>query len=250
MYYGTVTGTGHRVRSVQYDLCLNNYRYLLADKEVANRMRVLKWKESVLGSESDLPWQNVCSSKKIPFFHKAYFDENLQAFAHNMQYNSDLDLEDRKFSFSSGSKNADRIGNAMFRLKTYLCRDHWSRFNIVGQQYAYYHEEDESSFQLVDTARTTRPMYGRGRGRGGFRGRYRRKDPLSSWLVLRNRKFVTIFYGSISDFWQGPVPTLTSSGSYFWQVPVPTFDKFRFLPLASSGSSSVSGSSSGSVYRP
>jgi hypothetical protein len=59
---------------------------------------------------------------------------------------------------------------------------------IVGQQYAYYHEEDESSFQLVDTARTTRPMYGRGRGRGGFRGRYRREDLLSTLLpVLRIR---------------------------------------------------------------
>ncbi len=110
--------------------------------------------------------------------------------------------------------------------------DPWSWFDIVGQQYAYYHEEDESSFQLVDTARTTRPMYGRGRGRGGFRGRYRKEDLLSTWLVLRNRKFVTIFYDSISDFWQGLVPT---------------FDKYLFLPLASSGSSSVSGSSSGSV---
>ena len=42
-----------------------------------------------------------------------------------------------------------------------------------GTQYAYYHEEDESSFQLVDTSRTLRPMYGRGRfqrGRGNFRG--------------------------------------------------------------------------------
>jgi len=41
-----------------------------------------------------------------------------------------------------------------------------------GQQYAYYHDEDEASFQLVDTGKTTRPMYGRGRGRGGFRGRW------------------------------------------------------------------------------
>ncbi|XP_071106737.1 eukaryotic translation initiation factor 3 subunit D-like [Haliotis cracherodii] len=32
-----------------------------------------------------------------------------------------------------------------------------------GSQYAYYHDEDESSYQLVDTARVQRPMYQRGR---------------------------------------------------------------------------------------
>nr|ALS04678.1 hypothetical protein [Pseudodiaptomus poplesia] len=46
-----------------------------------------------------------------------------------------------------------------------------------GQQYSYYHEEDESSFQLVDTARVTKPMYGRGRGRGNFRGRWNSFKP-------------------------------------------------------------------------
>ena len=48
-----------------------------------------------------------------------------------------------------------------------------SQFGAGGTQYAYYHEEDENSFQLVDTSRTLRPMYGRGRyfrGRGNFRG--------------------------------------------------------------------------------
>lgn len=32
-----------------------------------------------------------------------------------------------------------------------------------GSQYAYLHDEEENSFQLVDTARTPRPMYARGR---------------------------------------------------------------------------------------
>jgi len=44
---------------------------------------------------------------------------------------------------------------------------------VLEEQYSYYYEEDESSFQLVDTSRTLRPMYGRGRfqrGRGNFRG--------------------------------------------------------------------------------
>ena len=50
-----------------------------------------------------------------------------------------------------------------------------SQFGAGGTTYAYYHEEDENSFQLVDTSRTLRPMYGRGSrffrgGRGNFRG--------------------------------------------------------------------------------
>lgn len=46
-----------------------------------------------------------------------------------------------------------------------------SAIGAGGTQYAYYHEEDESSFQLVDTSRSLRPMYGRGRFfRGGVRG--------------------------------------------------------------------------------
>ena len=32
-----------------------------------------------------------------------------------------------------------------------------------GSQYAYLHDEEENSFQLVDTTRTPRPMYARGR---------------------------------------------------------------------------------------
>merc|ERR1712242_276002 len=47
-----------------------------------------------------------------------------------------------------------------------------------GSQYSYYHEEDESSFQLVDTSRSTKPMYGRGRGRGNFRGRWNSMKPV------------------------------------------------------------------------
>lgn len=52
-----------------------------------------------------------------------------------------------------------------------------SQVGAGGTQYAYYHEEDEASFQLVDSAKQTKPMYGRGRffrgGRGGFRGGFR-----------------------------------------------------------------------------
>lgn len=34
-----------------------------------------------------------------------------------------------------------------------------------GSQYAYYHEEDESSFHLVDTSRPQKPIYMRNRNR-------------------------------------------------------------------------------------
>lgn len=49
----------------------------------------------------------------------------------------------------------------------------------AGSQYAYYHDEDESTFHLVDTTRVQKPPYQRGRfranqrnlrGRGGRSG--------------------------------------------------------------------------------
>jgi translation initiation factor 3 subunit D len=35
----------------------------------------------------------------------------------------------------------------------------------VANPYSYYHDEDEGSFQLVDTARMQKPIYQRGRVR-------------------------------------------------------------------------------------
>jgi len=40
-----------------------------------------------------------------------------------------------------------------------------SQFGGVANPYSYYHEEDESSFQLVDTSRLQKPIYQRGRVR-------------------------------------------------------------------------------------
>ncbi|XP_064617804.1 eukaryotic translation initiation factor 3 subunit D-like [Liolophura sinensis] len=66
--------------------------------------------------------------------------------------------------FSKG----DRLGKvsdwtgATYQDKRYLGKYN-SAFGGSGSQYAYYHEEDESSFQLVDTARTQKPLYQRGR---------------------------------------------------------------------------------------
>lgn len=36
----------------------------------------------------------------------------------------------------------------------------------AGSSYAYYHDEDESTFHLVDTTRVQKPPYQRGRARG------------------------------------------------------------------------------------
>lgn len=50
----------------------------------------------------------------------------------------------------------------------------------TGNQYAYYHDEDESTFHLVDTARVQKPIYQRGRFRGN----------------MRNLRFVSLIYRS------------------------------------------------------
>ncbi|XP_014246561.1 eukaryotic translation initiation factor 3 subunit D [Cimex lectularius] len=83
--------------------------------------------------------------------------------------------------FSKG----DRLGKisdwtgATFQDKKYTSK-YQSQFG-AGSQYAYYHEEDESSFHLVDTTRVQKPPYQRGRfrqmqrnlrGRGGQRAGY------------------------------------------------------------------------------
>ena len=55
----------------------------------------------------------------------------------------------------------------LIHLVLYLCivDKYSSQFGGTTNQYAYYHEEDESSFQLVDTARIQKPPYQRGRNR-------------------------------------------------------------------------------------
>ncbi len=45
----------------------------------------------------------------------------------------------------------------------YFADKYNSQFGSVVNQYAYYHDEDESTFQLVDTARIQKPIYQRGR---------------------------------------------------------------------------------------
>lgn len=38
-------------------------------------------------------------------------------------------------------------------------------YGLGGQTYLYYHEEDESSFQLVDTTKVQKPLHQKGRPR-------------------------------------------------------------------------------------
>lgn len=62
-----------------------------------------------------------------------------------------------------GSKILDIFSNRSFvHLDKYQ-----SQFGAGNQMFSYYHEEDESSFQLVDTSRPQRPLYQRNRNRFG-----------------------------------------------------------------------------------
>lgn len=52
----------------------------------------------------------------------------------------------------------------MYSSECFYCTGKYSSaFGGLGSQYAYYHEEDENSFQLVDTAKVQKPVYQRGR---------------------------------------------------------------------------------------
>lgn len=46
---------------------------------------------------------------------------------------------------------------------SYCADKYTSQFGGMTNQYAYYHEDDESTFQLVDTAKPQKPVYQRGR---------------------------------------------------------------------------------------
>lgn len=64
-------------------------------------------------------------------------------------------------------KISDWTGSAQTD-KKYNNNKYQSQFGS-GSQYAYYHDEDETTFHLVDTARVQKPPHQRGRFRGGNR---------------------------------------------------------------------------------
>ncbi|CAG0888523.1 unnamed protein product [Darwinula stevensoni] len=87
--------------------------------------------------------------------------------------------------FSKG----DRLGKVSdWYGATYQDRKYANKYQSsfgAGSQYAYYHEEDESSFQLVDTTRVQKPLYQRGRymrGRGGRNQRGQQRQQQSQVL--------------------------------------------------------------------
>lgn len=55
----------------------------------------------------------------------------------------------------------------LFNVSSVLLDKYQSQFGTGNQMFSYYHEEDESSFQLVDTSRPQRPLYQRNRNRFG-----------------------------------------------------------------------------------
>lgn len=74
----------------------------------------------------------------------------------------------KKMPYQPFSKS-DRLGKvADWTGATYQDRRYANKYVSqfgTGSQYAYYHEEDESTFQLVDTARVHKPLHQRGRFR-------------------------------------------------------------------------------------
>nr|CAD7412179.1 unnamed protein product [Timema cristinae] len=104
--------------------------------------------------------------------------------------------------FSKG----DRLGKisdwtgAAFQDKKYTNK-YQSQFGSGGQ-YAYYHDEDESTFHLVDTTRVQKPPYQRGRfrqnqrnmrGRGGQRGGHQNQlQLLGKGLKMRDRTLMIL----------------------------------------------------------
>jgi len=88
---------------------------------------------------------------------------------------------------------SDRLGKVSdwtgvtYQDRRYVAK-YQSQYGAGGTQYAYYHDEDETSFQLVDTAKAVKPLYGRGRGfrgRGNFRGRWNNRPTTANNAQLQ-----------------------------------------------------------------
>lgn len=75
---------------------------------------------------------------------------------------------DKKYT----SKNENFVSGLELGIKEFLFSfldKYASQFGGAGSHYAYYHEEDETTFHLVDTARIQKPPHQRGRFRGNLR---------------------------------------------------------------------------------
>ncbi|EGW13968.1 Eukaryotic translation initiation factor 3 subunit D [Cricetulus griseus] len=91
--------------------------------------------------------------------------------------------------FSKG----DRLGKvADWTGATYQDKRYTNKYSSQfggGSQYAYFHEEDETSFQLVDTARTQKTAYQRNRMRFAQKPRDSSVEVRSDWEVKEEMDF-------------------------------------------------------------
>ncbi|KAL1453449.1 hypothetical protein WDU94_007587 [Cyamophila willieti] len=119
----------------------------------------------------------MTSSDGLPHFPPPMIQDNVNGWGP-----CDMPQQFKDMPYQPFSKG-DRLGKISdwtglaFQDKKYINK-YQSQFG-TGSQYAYYHEEDESTFHLVDTTRIQKPPYQRGRfqrnqrnmrGRGGGRG--------------------------------------------------------------------------------
>ncbi|XP_008474839.1 eukaryotic translation initiation factor 3 subunit D [Diaphorina citri] len=119
----------------------------------------------------------MTSSDGLPHFPPPMIQDNVNGWGP-----CDMPQQFKDMPYQPFSKG-DRLGKISdwtglaFQDKKYINK-YQSQFGS-GSQYAYYHEEDESTFHLVDTTRIQKPPYQRGRfrqnqrnmrGRGGGRG--------------------------------------------------------------------------------
>jgi len=139
-----------------------------------------------------------------------------------LQYNEDgwgpCEISDtfRDMPYQPFSKS-DRIGKisdwtGSAALDKKFLNKYASQFG-TGSQYAYYHDEDETTFHLVDTARVQKPPYQRGRfrgnlrnmrGRGGRGGQQGGMQQLNKNVKQRdNRRGITRKWGA-----RGPPPKI------------------------------------------
>ena len=62
-------------------------------------------------------------------------------------------------------RSEDVILSSHLFLSLYSSDKYVNVYGLGGQTYTYHHDEDESTFQLVDTAKIQKPLYQKGRPR-------------------------------------------------------------------------------------
>lgn len=139
----------HSLSSIPYG---SHSARMTASARSATGLEPLKWTRSsqvsawINISFHEINSKNECNKPNRYCISLAHFSiENVRLCTHNAIY-------------------------ANFFYLLFLIDKYTSQFG-TGSQYAYYHDEDETTFHLVDTARVQKPPYQRGRFRGNLRQR-------------------------------------------------------------------------------